>query len=100
MPWLSWHDLRRTFATLADQEKISIGERKTLMGHGRAEMTLPYTQVPTQQACEVLEALSDKIITAAALGPAPQNVVEISRRRRASKCPFRPDSVHKPHACL
>ncbi|HTA41271.1 MAG TPA: tyrosine-type recombinase/integrase [Bryobacteraceae bacterium] len=40
MPWLSWHDLRRTFATLADKEKISIGQRKELMGHGRAEMTL------------------------------------------------------------
>jgi integrase len=45
MPWLSWHDLRRTFATLADQEKISIGERKELMGHGRAEMTLHYVEV-------------------------------------------------------
>ncbi len=37
MPWLSWHDLRRTFATLADLEKISIGERKELMGHARAQ---------------------------------------------------------------
>jgi hypothetical protein len=36
MPWLSWHDLRRTFATLAGAEKMSIGERKELMGHSRA----------------------------------------------------------------
>ena len=77
MPWLSWHDLRRTFATLADQEKISIGERKELMGHGRAEMTLHYTHVPSQQVSEVLERLSEKIITAANLKPAQQKVVSI-----------------------
>jgi integrase len=57
IPWLSWHDLRRTFATLADLEKISIGERKELMGHGRAEMTLHYTHSPSEQVCEVLERL-------------------------------------------
>jgi integrase len=55
MPWLSWHDLRRTFATLADQEKISIGERKEIMGHSRAEMTLHYTHTPSEQTCSVLE---------------------------------------------
>jgi integrase len=77
MPWLSWHDLRRTFATLADQEKISIGERKELMGHGRAEMTLHYTHVPSQQVSEVLERLSQKIITAANLLPAQNKVVAI-----------------------
>jgi integrase len=79
MPWLSWHDLRRTFATLADQEKISIGERKELMGHGRAEMTLHYTHVPSQQVSEVLEHLSDKIITAANLKPAQTKVVTIKK---------------------
>jgi len=75
MPWLSWHDLRRTFATLADQENISIGERKALMGHGRAEMTLHYTQVPSQRVSEVLERLSDKIITAARLKSGKKRVV-------------------------
>jgi integrase len=79
MSWLSWHDLRRTFATLADQEKISIGERKELMGHGRAEMTLHYTHVPSQQVSEVLERLSDKIITAANLKPTQQKVVAIKK---------------------
>jgi integrase len=49
MPWLAWHDLRRTFAALADQEKLSIGERKEVMGHSRAEMTLQYTHVPTER---------------------------------------------------
>ena len=49
------------FATLADAEKISIGERKELMGHARAEQTLAYTHTPNEQARSVLEALSDKI---------------------------------------
>ena len=75
MPWLSWHDLRRTFATLADLEKISIGERKELMGHGRAEMTLQYTHIPSQQVSEVLERLSEKIVTAANLKPGKMKVV-------------------------
>ena len=69
MPRLAWHDLRRTFATLADQEKISIGERKELMGHGRAEMALHYTHVPTERASEVLERMSEKIVAAAGLRP-------------------------------
>ena len=56
MPWLCWHDLRRTFATLADAGKISIGERKELMGHSRAGQTLQYTHTPSEQARGVLEA--------------------------------------------
>jgi len=66
----SWHGLRRTFATLADQEGISIGEREELMGHDRAEMTLHYSHVPSQQVSEVLERLPEKIVTAAHLKPA------------------------------
>jgi integrase len=79
MPWLSWHDLRRTFATLADLEKISIGERKELMGHGRAEMTLHYTHVPSQQVSEVLERLSERIVTAANLKPGKKKVVPMKK---------------------
>ena len=79
MPWLSWHNLRSTFATLADQEKISIGERKELMGHGRAAMTLHYTHVPSQQMSEVLERLSERIVTAAHLKPAKKKVIPMKR---------------------
>jgi integrase len=75
MPWLSWHNLRRTFATLADLEKISIGDRKELMGHGRAEMTLHYTLSPSEQVSEVLERLSERIVTAANLKPGTKKVI-------------------------
>ncbi len=79
MPWLSWHDLRRNFATLADSEKISIGERKELMGHGRAEMTLHYTHAASQQVSEVLERLSERIVTAANLKPGSRKVVPMKK---------------------
>ena len=80
MPWLSWHDLRRTFATLADGERISIGERKELMGHSRAEQTLQYTHTPSHQAREVLEALAGKLVKSANLdGPTKSKVVSMQK---------------------
>jgi len=80
MPWLSWHDLRRTFATLADAEKISIGERKELMGHGRAEQTLQYTHTPSDQARGVLEGLAARLVKAAHLvGRKRQKVIRMKR---------------------
>ena len=82
MPWLSWHDLRRTFATLADQEKMSIGERKEIMGHSRAEQTLQYTHTPSEQAREILEALASKLVKAAHLD-APKRA-KIVRMKKAS----------------
>ena len=45
------------------------------MGHGRAEMTLYYTHVPSQQVSEVLERLSEKIVTAAHLKPGRKKVI-------------------------
>jgi len=80
MPWLSWHDLRRTFATLADADKMSIGERKELMGHARAEQTLAYTHTPNEQARRVLEALSDRLVKAAHLDtPKDSRVIPIKK---------------------
>jgi len=79
MPWLSWHDLRRTFCDPCGPREISIGERKELMGHGRAEMTLHYTHVPSQEVSEVLERLSERIVTAADLKPAKKKVIPMKR---------------------
>lgn len=61
IPKLGWHDLRRTFATLADQLGISIGERQALMGHSSAAMTLQYTRTASPQATAALEQLAEKI---------------------------------------
>lgn len=59
-PKLGWHDLRRTFATLADQHGISMGDRKALMGHSNFAMTLRYTQ-PTAHAILAIEELGEKV---------------------------------------
>jgi integrase len=61
VPRLGWHDLRRTFATLADQLGFTIGERKALMGHSQAAMTLRYTETPTEHARLALEELAGKV---------------------------------------
>jgi integrase len=61
VPSLGWHDLRRTFATLADQLGMTMGERQALMGHSRAAMTMQYTHTPTEQARAALEQLAEKV---------------------------------------
>lgn len=61
VPQLGWHDLRRTFATLADQLGFTMGERKALMGHALASMTMLYTETPTEQARGALEQLAEKL---------------------------------------
>jgi len=79
MPWLSWHHLRHTFATFADLEKLSIGERKELMGHGRTEMTILYTHAPSEQVSEALERLSERLATAANLVPGERKIVPMNK---------------------
>ncbi len=72
-PTLGWHDLRRTFATLADQLGMSMGERQALMGHARAAQTMAYTHTPTAQTLAALEKFGRKV----------SNVVEIKKRKKA-----------------
>lgn len=62
-PGLGWHDLRRTFATLADQLGMTPGERQALMGHSRASQTMAYTHTPSDQALAALERLGEKVGT-------------------------------------
>ncbi len=72
-PTLGWHDLRRTFATLADQLGMSMGERQALMGHARAAQTMAYTHTPTAQTLAALEKFGRKV----------GNVVEFKKRKKA-----------------
>ena len=61
MPWLAWHDLRRTFSTLADQVGMSAGERQAVMGHDDQRMTARYTKTRTEQSRNAVERMA-KII--------------------------------------
>jgi integrase/recombinase XerC len=60
-PKLGWHDLRRTFATLADQLNLTIGERQALMGHARAAQTLDYTHTHSSRAVAALELFAERV---------------------------------------
>jgi integrase len=60
-PKLGWHDLRRTFATLADQVGMTLGERQALMGHARAAMTMAYTHTPSELAIAALDRLGERL---------------------------------------
>lgn len=61
MPWLGWHDLRRTFSTLSDQIGMSVGERQALMGHADARMTSHYTKTPSEQARASVERMAERL---------------------------------------
>ncbi len=43
-PWISWHVLRYTSTTLADQAGLTIAERQRILGHATESMTLRYTR--------------------------------------------------------
>jgi integrase len=43
IPWLHWHCLRNTFATLGEQLGIALSDRQAQMGHGTVWMTQEYT---------------------------------------------------------
>jgi len=60
-PGIGWHDLRRTFATLADEIGLTIGERQQLMGHAKAAQTLKYTHTPGKQAQMALERMAERV---------------------------------------
>jgi len=60
-PQLGWHDLRRSFATLAIQLGLNAGEIQALMGHSRVAQTLAYTYTPSELAIAALERLGDKV---------------------------------------
>lgn len=59
---IGWHSLRRTFATLADEVGMTMGERQAMMGHGTAAMTERYTKTPTAQARQAVGKMA-KLIT-------------------------------------
>lgn len=43
LSWASFHNLRHTSSTLADQAGLSVAERQRILGHATAEQTLHYT---------------------------------------------------------
>jgi integrase len=50
MPSISWHDLRHTAATFADQAGLTEAERQTILGHADGRTTRHYTHAHTRRA--------------------------------------------------
>lgn len=66
LPRIGWHDLRRTFSTLGGVAGIRIEERRALMGHANAAMTMHYDQTASDDARQALERMAELIF-----GPTP-----------------------------
>jgi len=61
IPRIGWHDLRRTFSTLGGVSGMRVEDRRALMGHANAAMTLHYDQTTSADAREALERMSGLI---------------------------------------
>jgi len=62
MPWVSFHHLRHTSATLADQAGLSVTVRQKILGHATPEMTQWYTHSELEGVREGLERISKQSI--------------------------------------
>lgn len=66
MPWLSWHVFRHTHSTLGEQSGMALSDRQAQMGDGDVRMTLRYTHSDLQRKRAGVEAISERITSAAA----------------------------------
>lgn len=78
IPDASWHSLRHTMATFADQAGLTEAERQKILGHANVSMTRHYThaemarvRVPMEQMAAGFDGVMEK----------PRKVVEIDRKK-------------------
>jgi integrase len=62
MEWLSWHCLRHTAATLADQAGMSITQRKLLLGHADDAIAMHYTHAEMESLRKQVESMADPAV--------------------------------------
>ena len=58
MPWISWHHLRHTTATLADKAGLTIAEKRKVLGHRTADMSTHYTHPEIEREREALNQMT------------------------------------------
>ncbi len=58
---LSWHDFRRTHATLADQQQVPLGDRMAGMGHSDARMTMWYSVADVERRRQAAETMAETL---------------------------------------
>jgi integrase len=62
VPDVSWHVLRHTSATLADQFGLSVSERQKVLGHVSAAQTLSYTHPEIERVRKQMDSLNPNLI--------------------------------------
>ena len=60
-PWLSWHCLRHTAATLADQAGITTTQRKKILGHSTDRMAMLYAHADVEQMRYGLNLVAEQL---------------------------------------
>lgn len=61
MPWVSWHSLRHTAATFADQAGLSVAERKRILGHGTDRMAMHYSHADLEKTRSKMDGIAADI---------------------------------------
>lgn len=80
MPWLCWHDLRRTFATLTDQAGLSASQRQALLGHASASMTAHYTLAVPEATRAALDSIGAAVAPYTSDAPRGRNPLKTDAR--------------------
>jgi len=61
-PWVSWHCLRHSAATLADQAGLSVVERQRVLGHAAESMTLHYSHAEIDRVRAKMETIGKQTV--------------------------------------
>ena len=78
MPEISWHDLRHTAATFADQAGLTEAERQRILGHSDERMTRHYTKAHAEHVRLAMDKMADGLDVL----DQPAKVVVIDQKRR------------------
>ena len=63
LPYIRWHDLRHTYATILNDEQISLKAISSSMGHGSEQLTkeVYIEEDPTKHVCTALDYMKTTI---------------------------------------
>jgi integrase len=87
MPWLSWHCLRRTFASTADLLQFPIADVVSALGHGGYGMSLRYSQPQIERRRAGIDQMAALLSGKQAEGQAEGQTKKRRSGRRSSTKP-------------
>jgi integrase len=61
-PWVSWHVLRHTAASLADRVGVTVAARQKVLGHAAASTTIHYTHAELDSVREQMEKIGKESV--------------------------------------